>query len=266
MNYLFCNKKCLGEINQLLITLRSNRYNLTNTIDMLNRTLEQEGEQLFTKYMFIETGCAIIAFIFSILAGIGAASLLHAFITSICIFAAFLFAIPRLFRDVIKKEFDARTGYIYSALATLENYANQYDKIAKKINLYENMSVAELSNHIHNLQSAHKKFCMKVDEYNDEQIRITVLEKGEKCASDDGTAIFASKDKSKSILISKSTSARIFPNQNTCDFSWLNGTAEEYKSVSVEIERQVDQIRRTPDFLALTGESFLGRLQIEEKQ
>ncbi len=237
MNYIFCDRKCyeeLKEIGTLLDTKCSDICKAITKLDEEKRNCISTGE--YIGYVIGVVLTAVIAYALAhvnVALGVGSVTLLGPIWVCMC---------GLIGGKVDKTSAHKRTKReaIDQAIENLREFKEEFKQIRDKIRLSELFEIERLCNYICECKNNYSQVFLNVAEYDRETVRVAVTAKAETKRSKDGTVEFHTLGQKKEFIIAKDFCAKIFPDPDTCDFSWLNNTSKQCLCSVERISEKID--------------------------
>ncbi|MBR3515313.1 MAG: hypothetical protein IKO10_03155 [Lachnospiraceae bacterium] len=242
MNYIFCDKKCYEELKEIDTLLDTKCSDISKAIAKLKEKRNSSGISEFanlviTIVLTTATVCAVLHFNIHPLL-----KYVMAIVTVIISgpFWSLMIGLIDMEINEIRANWNPKLKAIDQALENLREFKEEFKQIRDKIRLSELFEIEQLSHYIRECKNSYAQVFLNVAEYDRETVRVAVTAKAETKRSKDGTAEFHTLGQEKVFTIAKDFCAKIFPDPDTCDFSWLNNTSKQCLCSLERISEKID--------------------------
>lgn len=239
MNYIFCDRKCYGELKEIDTLLDAKCFDIDKVITKLKEKRNCGSNISTGEYVGSVIGVVITAVIayalkhVNVALGVGSIFLLGPIWVTMCGLMGEKIDKTGVYKRTKREAID-------QAIENLREFKEEFKQIRDKIRLSELFEIEQLSRYICECKNSYAQVFLNVAEYDRETVRVAVTAKAETKRSKDGTAEFHTLGREKVFNIAKDFCTKIFPDPDTCDFSWLNNTSKQCLCSVERISEKID--------------------------
>lgn len=239
MNYIFCDKKCYEELKEIDTLLDTKCSDIDKAIAKLKEKRNCGSNISTGEYVGSVIGVVITAVIayalkhVNVALGVGSIFLLGPIWVTMCGLMGEKIDKTGVYKRTKREAID-------QALENLREFKEKFKQIRDKIRLSELLEIEQLSRYIRECKNTYVQVFLNVAERDSKTVLVTVTAKAETKRSKDGTAEFHTLGREKVFTIVKDFCAKIFPDPDTCDFSWLNNTSKQCLCSVERISEKID--------------------------